>query len=119
MCCNWSQFYSLITQLDPLVFANSGHLIQLGLNNNRLLETSFARHVNGFRTVLTLSNNPFINLERDMNVDGLVLQNSSITNCSIGDSVGSLVIADGRLQTVDLSNATRLRIANFSSNHLK
>lgn len=110
--------YNFITQLDPLVFNKLSHLMRLDLNYNMLMETSFAGYLDEYRTSLTLSNNPIVKLEKNINVRELVLRNTSLTNCSIGSSVLSLIIVNGTLETIDLSNATSLSLVNLSSNHL-
>lgn len=110
---------NFITHLDPLVFKNLTHLLDVILNDNKLLETSFTGHLKGIRTALTLSNNPISSLEKNIKVRELYLQNTQITNCSIGTHVEILVITNGTLKSIDLTNATSLILVNLSSNHLK
>lgn len=110
--------HNFITHLEPFVFQYLESLKKLELNNNFLLETSFTGNLHGFRTALTLSNNPFIYLEPNIKVIELNLRNSSITNCSIGTSVETLTTVNGTLQTIDLSKARNLRSAKLSFNQL-
>lgn len=110
--------YNRLTHLDPLVFMNLTYLSALTINDNRLLDMTFTGPLKNEYAVLTLSNNPIESLAQNIVAKELELRNSSITECSIGSAVKTLLITDGILQSVDLSNATNLRFVNLSSNRL-
>lgn len=66
---------------------------------------------------LELFNNPIVSMEKNIFFDDIRLRNSSMTNCSIRNKVYQLIIEDGILETIDLSDTIVLDTLDLSSNH--
>lgn len=64
-----------------------------------------------------LFNNPIVSMEKNIFFDDIRLRNSSMTNSSIGNKVYQLIIEDGILETIDLSDTIVLDTLDLSSNH--
>lgn len=85
-----------------------------------LLATSVTGDLTGDEFMqLELSNIPNVIYHTDISLYEIHFSNSTLTNCSIGNKVQHLEFRYGRIETIDLSDATAMEFLNLEGSSLK